>query len=169
MLLIIRHLVDWILEHKIVELSFGKGIHTEIVRRAIDMVKYLAFYSHLEKSHLDLIWESMQGKHESIKHAIQQAISDLSNVLSYEDLDYLFEKIFKVEYSEYDNQMLIMVRQCTIDVVRHVMMHNNVSREYYIYVFMLYRVNIRDGMDLKYCGIYYKIKQYVILKYLLDL
>lgn len=155
------------MENKIIELSFGKGIHTEIVRRAVDLVKFLAFYSLLEKSHLDLIWESSQGKHESIKHAIQQAITDLSNVLSYEDLDYLFEKIFQVEYRDYDNQMLVMVRQCTIDIVRQFMMQS-VSWGY-LGGGLQFREKKRDGMGWKYFGICFKMKLFVIRRLLGEL
>jgi hypothetical protein len=122
--LMYRYLVDWVLENKIIELSFGKGLHTEIVRRSIDVAKFLAYYTNLDRSHIDLIWDSFQGKHESIKHAIQIAISDLASVLSLEDLDYLFDKIRKVPYSEYDVQMLLMVRQCSIPAINLVVAAN---------------------------------------------
>ena len=35
-------------------------MHPELVKRSIEIAKFLAFHNHLERKYIDMIWESAQ-------------------------------------------------------------------------------------------------------------
>jgi hypothetical protein len=90
----------------------------------------VATYGQLDRKYLDLIWDSSQvrlgfvcltlkGKHESIINIIYASINDLASVLSIEDLDYIFDKIKTIPLSQYDQQLLYLVRGISIHAINY--------------------------------------------------
>lgn len=48
---------DWLLEQKVIEIIFGENTHTEIVKRASSILKFLANESSLPAEAIDLVWK----------------------------------------------------------------------------------------------------------------
>lgn len=110
--------VKWIKENKILEQLYGENLHGELVKRSIDIPRFLALMKELDRGYLDLMWDASKEKHETIVHIIYSIFGELFQHLPIEDLDYLFEeKIRKILYSSYDYQTLYLVRMISIPAI----------------------------------------------------
>eukprot|EP01119_Soliformovum_irregulare_P014939 TRINITY_DN4142_c0_g1_i2.p1 TRINITY_DN4142_c0_g1~~TRINITY_DN4142_c0_g1_i2.p1 ORF type:complete len:2758 (-),score=812.11 TRINITY_DN4142_c0_g1_i2:29-8302(-) len=108
-----QYLVNFIKEKQIMEQLYG-GLNIELMKRATDILKYMAQFHLLDRKYLDLMWEASQGKHEAIVHVIYTTATGIADSLSIEDIDYLFEKFKAIPYSQYDMQTIVMVRSFSV-------------------------------------------------------
>lgn len=112
-----KSLIEWIKNQRILEQLYGENVHTELIKRSSDIPKFLAVVRELDRKYLDLIWNASLGKHESITHIIFSTLSDLGFKLPLSDIEYVFEKIRKIPYSDYDLHILYLVRQMTVSAI----------------------------------------------------
>mmetsp|Transcript_12467 Transcript_12467/g.20271 ORF Transcript_12467/g.20271 Transcript_12467/m.20271 type:complete len:3278 (-) Transcript_12467:248-10081(-) len=103
-------MVQWLHKNRIMQRLFSENIHEEVLRRSGDIVKFLAHFQELENRDIDLIWDSIQGKHESVCHTIFQLVGEVAPALSYPQLEHLYEKIATLPKSAYDTQTVYMIR-----------------------------------------------------------
>ncbi len=56
--LFIRFLVTWIKENQILEQLYGNNLHIELIKRSVDLAKFMAQMGQLDFKYLDLIWDA---------------------------------------------------------------------------------------------------------------
>jgi hypothetical protein len=53
-----RFLIDWIKDNQIMESIFGPNLHPDILKRAVDIPRFLAMCKQLDRKYLDMIWDA---------------------------------------------------------------------------------------------------------------
>ena len=104
---------DWILSNNAIGLVVTDRPHVELIKRCSTLYKFLALCRALDTSHLETLWNSMQGKHESYVRATYIALMEFVPCLSEELNDYLYCKIKAVPLENYDESFLTMVKDFT--------------------------------------------------------
>ena len=100
-------------EVELVEILFGDNMHVQLLHRALDLLKFMVQFGSLTNEHLDLIWTSAKGKHESEVAEVFSIIAGLSPVLSTPQALHLYRHIEKVSFADYDDGLLTLVQQFT--------------------------------------------------------
>lgn len=100
-----------------VEILFGDNLHVQLVRRSAEILKFMNQNTPLSHAHLDMIWEASRGKHESVVNAIYAVISSLACVLTLEQATHLFSCISSVPLMEYQEELLLLVRDFTSSAI----------------------------------------------------
>lgn len=118
-------LAQWLRTNNILEQLYGENMHPELVRRCVDIPRFLSSEGLLEDKDLDLIWEASEGKHESICHLIYASIGELSGTLPQVGLDYLYKKICSIPFSNYSVQTVNLIRSFSFHAL-HTAMSNQV-------------------------------------------
>lgn len=74
-----ENLGAWFAEEKIIEFIFGETSHVELVKRSVDLLKFLAKEDKFEPEYVDLIWSFCKGilrtKNLSDKHEEQVLVT----------------------------------------------------------------------------------------------
>jgi ubiquitin carboxyl-terminal hydrolase 9/24 len=110
-------LADWILEVRLIETVFGENPHIELVKRASDLLVLLAQFSRLSVEHLEMIWNSSQGKHDSLVRVIYQAVLDLAPKLNYDQSKFMFNLMKSVPLTLYDEKYLKLVKDFSANAI----------------------------------------------------
>lgn len=53
-------MLEWIFKHEVIQYIFGPGVHLEVLRRAGDLIKFVAKHRRLTTEVTDLIWKLYQ-------------------------------------------------------------------------------------------------------------
>jgi hypothetical protein len=148
-------LAQWLRTNNILEQLYGENMHPELVRRCVDIPRFLSSEGMLEDKHLDLIWEASEGKHESICHLIYASIGDLAAGLPQMQIDYLYKKICNIPFSNYSVQTVNLIRSFSFHAL-HTAMNNQVCRHpvhYYLYIFTyICLFSLTQNMEVQYFG-----------------
>ncbi|CAN0011496.1 unnamed protein product, partial [Sphacelaria rigidula] len=77
-------LADWIVRDGLIQLLFSaEFLHTETLKRCIEIPRFLGSLGLLSDEHLDLIWDaSRQSAHESIRHGILSVLQGIFQTLN---------------------------------------------------------------------------------------
>jgi ubiquitin carboxyl-terminal hydrolase 9/24 len=105
---------DWIISNNVLDLVINDRPHPELLKRSSVIIRFLAQNKSIGPSHLEMIWTSMQGKHDSYIRATYQAILDSTNYFSEDLHDFLYEKIKSVPLPAYDESFLNYVKDFTL-------------------------------------------------------
>jgi ubiquitin carboxyl-terminal hydrolase 9/24 len=103
-------LAEWILEVRLIETIFGENPHIELVKRASEFLGLLAQFGRLTNEHLEMIWSSNQGKHDSLVRVLYQAVLDLAPRLTIDQSKLMFSLIKEVPLALYDEKYLKLVK-----------------------------------------------------------
>jgi len=98
---------------------YGDNLHPEIIRRASEIPKFLSKRQQLTLEDLDLMWEASSGKHESVKHLMQQALTDLSGSLVVEQAEYLYQKLRSLSFADWDLVTMNLFRSLCLRCLNH--------------------------------------------------
>lgn len=96
-----QFLVKWIQEKDLLQILLGQDIHQEILKRTPDILKFLASSNSLSPKNMVTLWESSVAQHESIVRSVYNTIANLSQELSLELLDVLYELIQTLKSEQY--------------------------------------------------------------------
>jgi ubiquitin carboxyl-terminal hydrolase 34 len=118
-------LAQWLRKNNILEQLYGENMHPELVRRCVDIPRFLSSEGELEDKQLDLIWEASEGKHESICHLIYASIGELAGGLPLAQIDYLYKKICNIPFSNYSVQTVNLIRSFSYHAFQ-IAIHNQV-------------------------------------------
>lgn len=99
-------LKDWVLRNNLMELVINDRPHVELIKRSSVIFRFLAENKSLNPSHLDMLWGSMQGKHDSYIRATHSAILEFTSYLSEDLHDFLYSKIKSVPFESYEESFL---------------------------------------------------------------
>ena len=88
-----------------------------MLKRVSDILIFLYKNDALSNEHLELLWDSAAGKHDSLIIETHKAIMDLSIHITLEMQLVLYEKMKKVDLHDYDERFLIMVKEFTLRIL----------------------------------------------------
>ena len=94
-------------EYAILEYIFGSNVHLEILQRCTDILTFMIHTRTLTNRELNIVWSPIDGnQHRSIIHGVCQVLIDVSDSLSQDQRDYLFQKLIKdylkfLKYNEF--------------------------------------------------------------------
>jgi len=106
----VHAVIQWLLDRRLVELIFGENIHVQLVKRAGDILRFMALHGALTDEHVALIWDATQGKHESVSHAIYSVIVELALQLSAPQLAMIEARIRAIPLEDFDKHLILLLR-----------------------------------------------------------
>lgn len=112
-----EHLCTWIRKNEIMQWLYGRSIHIELVRRSLDILKFLAATNNLSADDLQIVWDSANNQHESLVRVVRQSVADLCPSLSLEQLNLVSALSRTIPFSLYNHQIIALLRSCTIQAV----------------------------------------------------
>lgn len=124
-------LKDWILKNNLVELVVNDRPHVELIKRSSTIFRFLAQSRALEAENLEILWRSMDGKHESYIRATYASILEFTPFLTEELHDYLYMKFKSVPIEKYDEIFLSLVKDFTaVALIAAIRIALNSRKEY---------------------------------------
>jgi hypothetical protein len=94
----------------VLDLLFSETSHNEIIKRSVELLKFLYKHDRFGVDYLDKIWSEFMTKHESDREVLFQLCSDLLDVLSFSDLGHIFSKLSEIPMSEIDSNILGLIK-----------------------------------------------------------
>ncbi|KYQ94124.1 hypothetical protein DLAC_04405 [Tieghemostelium lacteum] len=114
---------EWVLKNEIIESCCKLCDQPDIMRHCIPVMIFLSQYGKLETKHIELLWKSTIGKHESVKNIIFSAILALINYMSIQLVDYLYDLIQKTfdqyKASDFDQEFLMFLYNFSTVAIQH--------------------------------------------------
>ena len=105
--------IDWIFKNRIFELILGDSIHTEIIKRTHEILKFIGKYETIPNSLLELIWNACEGKHEATVMGLYDTIVEISGHLSPEGVSFLKAKIEAIPDDQQNEMTLNLIKGFT--------------------------------------------------------
>lgn len=102
--------IAWIFKNGIFELILGDSIHTEIIKRTHEILKFIAKYETIPNSLLELIWNACEGKHEATVMGLYDIIVDISGHLGPEGVSFLKTKIEAIPDDQQNEMTLNLIK-----------------------------------------------------------
>ena len=104
-----RLLFDWLCENKVLEQLFQPNQHPEMVRQGVDIPVFMAQMGYFQTTHVDMLWATAVGKHESVRNVIYSAFNQLIDCLTLNDLDHLYQLIKGIPLETMDLEDLAFI------------------------------------------------------------
>lgn len=108
-----ERLLSWIDSKDLINVIFGPTSHHEIIKRSMDLIKFMYTNSRFTQDHLKSVWEVAFSKHEAEREALLNLMQDLVPCLDTEDLQFLYEKVKLVPFGTIDGQILQLAKSFT--------------------------------------------------------
>lgn len=126
-----EELKEWILKNNLIELVVNDRPHVELIKRSSTIFKFLAQCHALNTSFLDILWRSMEGKHDSYIRATYNCIMEFASFLNEDLHDFMYQKIKSVPIEKYDESFLLLVRDfTTVALYASIRIALNTRKEY---------------------------------------
>ena len=109
-----EYLCKWIHDNKLIEYLLGDTSHVEVIKRSSSVLIFLSKYEQLTKHHLDLLWKSLEDKHEATVLGVFETINEIAGSLDTMSIDYLFTKIKSLPIKKYNEQTVKFLKEFTI-------------------------------------------------------
>jgi len=77
---------DWLMSNKILDEIFVRNVHTEVLKRSIKVLLFLATNRRLGELEVKMIWDASLGQHESISNMIHELLSKTASQLHTPDV-----------------------------------------------------------------------------------
>ncbi len=98
-------LMEWCNKSQILEDCFGKNSHSELMKKSVDLLKFLAEHNKFETRHIDLIWSAIdraiKNSDDNTLKILYKVLEDVAWLLEQSLIDYLFEKLRQIPMIEY--------------------------------------------------------------------
>ena len=75
-------MVAYLLQYRVVDILFGRFIHTELINRAHGILRFLASHDALKKTHLDMMWKASTGQHATVVKSVYNSFLAISQDIS---------------------------------------------------------------------------------------
>lgn len=113
-----EYLINWIKEHQILSRIFGAYIHSEMLKRSVEIFVMFSHHGEMDDKLLDLLWDSSLGKQETIVDGVHKIIKQIAPLLPPSLLDHLFVKMKNLPASSFDTRLLALVKRL-LDCVQY--------------------------------------------------
>jgi len=86
-----QEFIKYLLEKKVIELIYEKYSHIELIKRSVDLLKFIAEFGEIFPENLiDIIWKSTKDKHEDDVKTIYEKIIELGPSLNIEAAQHMY-------------------------------------------------------------------------------
>ncbi len=103
--------IDWIIKNKVIELLIGDSLHIELIKRCHDIIKFMCKYQKFPLEMLEILWDAIKDKHETIVQAIYDLLVEISENLSKEGLDIIYRKIRSMDFNQYNEMTILLLKR----------------------------------------------------------
>ena len=80
------YMCDWLMSNKILDEIFVRNVHTEVLKRSMKVLAFLASNHRLGELEIKMIWDASLGQHESISKMIHELLSKTASQLHSPDV-----------------------------------------------------------------------------------
>ena len=94
----------------VIETLFGEGLHVQLLRRSMSLLRCMAQQQCVSPQQLDCMWAATRGKHETVATQVYGCMTAVIAVLPLTGLQHLFDRLSGVSVSEIDVQFVALVR-----------------------------------------------------------
>ena len=94
----------------VIETLFGEGLHVQLLRRSMSLLRCMAQQQCVSAQQLDCMWAATRGKHETVAAQVYGCMTAVIAVLPMAGLQHLFDRLSAVAVSEIDAQFVALVR-----------------------------------------------------------
>lgn len=142
-----KYLSEWITNEQIVQqiLSYS---HPEMLKRVSDILIFLFKNDLLSNEHLELLWESAVGKHDSLEIEAHKAIMDIAPYLKIDMLMFLYQKIKQIDLHDYDERVLKFIKDFSLKALDQAFSARSSLDDFAIEIFMPL---IQDNCPVNLC------------------
>ena len=113
-----EYLCKWISDNKLVEYILGDSSHIEVIKRSATVLQFLSHNKQLTQHHLDLLWKSLEDKHEATVLGVYETINEIAEDLDKKSVDYIFSKIKSIPLKKYNEHTVKFVKDFTIKALK---------------------------------------------------
>lgn len=114
-----KEFVKWVLEKKVIEMIYEKYPHIELIKRSVDIQKFVAEYGETFPENLiDKIWNSSRDKHEDVVKAIYEKIIELGPYMKLEAAQLMYTKFLTVRVDDYNEDFIELISKFTQKCLR---------------------------------------------------
>jgi len=108
---------DALVQHRLIELLFGEQMHMQLLKRSTETLCLLAGHDALSAPHIELMFASCRGKHESELQAIYHIIGAMAKELKARGAVYLYRRIHALPLAQYDRHLITLIKQTTSNLL----------------------------------------------------
>ena len=94
----------------VIETLFGEGLHVQLLRRSMSLLRCMAQQQCVSPEQLDCMWAATRGKHETVAAQVYGCMTAVIAALPTTGLQHLLERVSSVSVSEIDSQFVALVR-----------------------------------------------------------
>lgn len=106
-------LMKWLLQHNILGKVLDENTHSEIIKRSSVIFEFLAKRNAITTDILEMLWKCQQEKHEDIVLAIYNAIKNIVEFLTPQQIQFIYEKIKNFSLDHYDEKLIGFMKNFT--------------------------------------------------------
>jgi hypothetical protein len=107
--------LEWCSKNQVLEDCYGKNSHPELMKRSVDLLKFLAEQNKLDKAHIDLIWgaltRAIKNNDDGTLKILYKVLEDVAWQLEQSLVDYLFEKLRQIPLAEYMSATVNLIKE----------------------------------------------------------
>jgi hypothetical protein len=104
----------WLIKEKVCETLFGDGTHTELLKRAGPVIRFLSAEGALTQEIVELVWKCQEGKHEETVRVVYGLVNEVVEDLPTSLLEVLFEKVATVPSQQYSEMYLSFLKDYSL-------------------------------------------------------
>jgi len=108
-----QYLSHWVIEKQILALALNENSHSEILRRAGDLLLFCAQCKVLNEAHFKLIWAWCRGSDQHSAKIMYSLLVKITRSLEQHALDYITARMLEVPHSEDTMDFLSFVKDFT--------------------------------------------------------
>ena len=109
--------IQWIVEKNIIELIYDKYNHPELLKRSLDILKFIGSNGKIPKSIIDTIWNACKEKSEDVVITIYENIVELGPYLDIQTAEYFFSKFVTISLDDFDEETIRLIGMFTLNSI----------------------------------------------------
>ena len=106
----VRNYLKWLEEKEIVAILLGESSHSELLRRSSPLFRFIFRNKSFPLDKIELIIKLVFEKHDTSRKQILKILADLAELMDYNELEHLFEKLSQVSVQEIDQDVLQLIK-----------------------------------------------------------
>ena len=109
--------IQWVVEKNIIELIYDKYNHPELLKRSLDILKFIGSNGRIPISIIDTIWDACKEKSEDVVSTIYENIVELGPCLDVQTAQYFFSKFLTIKLDDFDEETIKLIGMYTLNSI----------------------------------------------------
>lgn len=102
--------MNWLEQHNILNILLGESLHTEVLKRSSPLFRFLFRNKKITLEQINQICDLAFEKHDTYRKTIFNVISDIAELMTLDELDFLFKKVQNLPPQDLDQDILHLVK-----------------------------------------------------------